>query len=129
MVFKSAKVLIATIGLCLGSAAIAEDLVAYSSTDSGTYHYYYADTIIRYPDNTVEVWTKADHSKDKTVSWRTSKDKLRINCYNETYGLKASYEYGADGSIMNSQVFDYPNMRPIVPESVMNILRQKLCSK
>lgn len=129
MVPKAAKVLIATIGLCLGSAAIAEDLVVYSTDDSGTYYYYYADTIRRNPDNTVEVWVKSDHSKDKTVSWRTSKDKLRINCSNETYGLEASYEYGADGTIMDSQVFDYPNMRPIVPESVMNILRDKLCSK
>ena len=48
MVLKSAKVLIATIGLCLGSAAIAQDLVyIYTDESTGAVWYYDAETIRR----------------------------------------------------------------------------------
>ena len=53
MVLGSAKLLSAIIGLSLGSAAIAEDLVRYESSPTGTIYYYDAKTIRRYTEDTV----------------------------------------------------------------------------
>ena len=129
MVFKSVKVLITTIGLCLGSAAIAEDLVYYSTTLNGTDFYYDAETIRRYSNNTVEVWQNVDASKDKTASFNTMKSKLRFNCVTETSGALASVFYRADGTVIDSGDFQYPKMVSITPGTPLNTLFKILCSK
>jgi hypothetical protein len=127
MVFRSVKVLIATIGLCLGSDAIAEDLVYYGSNSTGGSAYYDAETIRRYSNNTVEVWSKQDASKDKTVSWRTRRSKLRFNCSYETFGILASYDFRADGSLIDTNVFEDPIMTPIPPGNAVHDLLTILC--
>jgi hypothetical protein len=128
MVSKSVKVLIATIGLCLGSAASAENLVYYGTNTKGHVAYYDADTIRKYSNNTVEVWSKYDASKDNTSPWRTRRDKLRFNCSAETVGLLASYDYRADGSLIDTNVFEYPDMSPIPPGSGLSDALKNLCS-
>ena len=116
MDFKSAKVLIATIGLCLGSAAIAQDLVyIYTDESTGAVWYYDAETIRRNSQNRVEFWTEMDASKDKTVSFRTFKTKMRIDCSAETYGVLAAYKYRADGTVIDSESRLTTDMAPIVP--------------
>ncbi len=127
MVFKSVKALITTIGLSLGSAAIAEDPVYFATDVTGTYFTYDADTIRRYSNNTVDVWIRLDASKDKTVRYRTAMMRLKINCSNNTFGMLAEYEYRANGTVMKSDVFDYPNMNPIAPTSTIDTLFQILC--
>jgi hypothetical protein len=129
MGFKSAKLLIATVGLCLGSAAIAEDLVYFGTDPTDTVFYYDAETIRRYSNNTVEVWTNWDASKDKTVSWRTMRAKLRLDCDTESFGYKAVYKYSADGIITYSKDFQYPKMESIPPASSINALFKILCPR
>ena len=129
MGFKSAKLLIATIGLCLGSAAIAEDLVNYSIGPNGTDFYYDAETIRRYSNNTVEVWSKQDASKDKTVTYRTKRSKLRIDCSAETFELIALFTYRADGTVIDSGVVEYPETIPIPPASTIDQLSKILCPR
>jgi hypothetical protein len=129
MVPKAAKVLIATIGLCLGSAAIAEDLVHLGTSPSGTIYNLDTGTIRRYSNNTVEGWLKFDASKDKRVSWRTSKHKFRINCTDEIFGSLYEIDYRADGTSIRSDSYEYPKMVPVVPGSVGQILFDLLCSK
>lgn len=128
MFFSSVKVSIATIGLCLGSAAIAEDPVYFATDVTGTYFTYDAETIRRYSDNTVDVWIRLDASKDKTVPYRTALMRLKINCSNNTFGMLAEYEYRANGTVMKSDVFDYPNMNPVAPTSTIDTLFQTLCA-
>ena len=129
MVFRSVKVLIATIGLGLGSAATAEDLVYYGTGPNRTDYYYDADTIRRYSNNTVEVWDKSDHSKDKTKTFRTARSKFRINCSDETLGFIASYEYRANGTLIDSSETKYPEMRSIPPGTAVDRLFRIMCSK
>ncbi len=129
MAFKSVKVLIATIGLNLGSAAIAEDLVYFGTKNTGTVFYYDADTIRRNSNNTVEVWTKLDQSKDKTVSARTQRAKLRIDCSAETYGATSLYLYRSDGSVIESFDFEYPEMWSIPPVGHIKNLFKILCPR
>lgn len=127
MVFKSVKALIATIGLSLGSAAIAEDLVRYGLTTPGSDYYYDAETIQKYSNNTVEVWIKVDASNDKTVPYRISRQKMRVNCSDGTFGFLAIYSYRADGTVMTSGETKYPEMNSIVPASTGNTLFKILC--
>jgi hypothetical protein len=128
MSFKSAKLLIATIGLGLGSAAIAEDLVYLYTEGSGMVWYYDAGTIRRYPNNVVEVWMAADASSDKTVSFRALRNKFRIDCSSETLGVLHVYHYRADGTSMKSQKFEYPQMMPFIPDTLSETMLIKMCA-
>jgi len=71
MIIKPVKLLIATIGLGLGSAAIAENLVYYGEVRPGSIFLYDSETIRKIGD-TVTVWTKRDASKDRSVRFRTA---------------------------------------------------------
>ena len=129
MVFKSVKVLIATIVLSLGSAAIAEDLVNYANDPSGSNYYYDAETIRRYSNNTVEFWTKEDASKNKTETYSTESAKLRLDCSAETFGFIAFIEYREDGTVIKSRDYKYPDMRSIAPQTRIDRLFKIICSK
>lgn len=127
MFFSSVKVLIATIGLSLGSAAIAEDLVYYGTGASRKIYYYDAETIRRYSNNTVEVWEKRDASKDKTVPFRTARNKVRFNCSAETHGYLSIVTYRANGTVIHSGSNEYPTMDPMPPGTIMDSLFKILC--
>jgi hypothetical protein len=128
MVFKSVKVLIATIGLSLGSAAIAEDLVYFGSDPTGTVFYIDKETIRKNLNNTVDVWIKLDESKNKTVDYNAQRAKLRIDCSDETYELRTLYLYRADGTVMKSINYEYPEMGSIPPVGHINNLFKILCT-
>jgi hypothetical protein len=127
MIIKPVKLLIATIGLGLGSAAIAENLVYYGEVRPGSIFLYDSETIRKIGD-TVTVWTKRDASKDRSVRFRTAMQKIRIDCSDETLGSLSYTEYGADGSIMVSESTSYPEMSPIIPGSVGYSLFQEVCA-
>lgn len=128
MFFSSVKVLIATIGLGLSSAAIADDLVYLSKESSGTVWYYDAETIRRNSNNTVVVWVELDHSKDKAVSYRTSKVRFKFDCAAETKGVLAAYQYRADGSISDQTTLP-TDTGPVVPGTFGHTLFKKMCPK
>ena len=108
MGFKAAKVLIATIGLSLGSAALAEDLVYALTGKAGSVWYIDTETIRTYPNNTVEFWAKEDASKNKTVRYMTSRYHWRMDCSAETIGSLGFFDYRADGTVIQSEYYKTP---------------------
>ncbi len=125
MAFRSVKVLIVTIGLGLGSAAIAEDLVAYAKgrgSNEERFFYYDAETIRKYPNGTVEVWSTAATSKNDV-----SKVKFRINCSAETFGFLSIVQYGENGTVLVSDSNEYPKMEPVIPGTPTQKLFKILC--
>ena len=127
MSLASAKVLIALIGLGLSSAAIAEDFVYYGSDLYKSDYYYDAETIRRYDDGDVDVWTKRDASKDKTVPYRTQRAKLRLNCASETISSLSFVLYRANGTVVDSDTPIYPDIESVVPGSVGQTLFDIMC--
>jgi|LauGreDrversion4_2_1035121.scaffolds.fasta_scaffold39547_5 hypothetical protein len=128
MAFRSVKVLIATIGLGLGSAASAEDPVYIGTDSSGAVWYYYADTIRKNSNNKVEVWTEMDASKDKTVSsYRTMRIRFRIDCSAETRAILAVYQYRPDGTLIDGSSRMTADMEPIVPGTFDQKLFNIMC--
>ena len=126
MIIKSAKVLITAIGLSLGSAAIAEDLVAYAKgqgSNEERFFYYDAETIRKYPNGTVEVWSTAATSKNDVT-----KVKFRINCSAETFGFLSIVQYGENGTVLVSNSNEYPKMEPVIPGTSSQKLFKILCS-
>ena len=87
----------------------------YTDESTGAVWYYDAETIRRNSHNRVEFWTEMDASKDKTVSFRTLKLKMRIDCSDETFGILAAYKYRADGTVIDSESRLTTDMAPIVP--------------
>ena len=63
-------------------------------------------------------WFRADASKDATVSYRTSKFRIKFDCINERLGQTARVDYAPNGSVMNKFDTDYPQMTVAVPGSV-----------
>jgi|LauGreDrversion4_2_1035121.scaffolds.fasta_scaffold477564_2 hypothetical protein len=129
MVLKTAKLLIAIIGLCLGSAAFAEDLVYYGTGSTGTEYYYDAETIRKFKGDIVYVWMTADESKNKTVPYRRAMVMWRFNCSNETSGSLSFIAYRADGTVADSSSTTSPEMTPIIPGSMNQKLFKIVCSK
>mgnify|MGYP000666221019 CR=1 FL=1 len=127
MSLASAKVLIAIIGLGLASAAIAEDLVYYGTDRSKSDYYYDAESIRRYNDGDVDVWTKRNALKDKTVSYRTQRAKLRLNCASETISSLSFVLYRANGTVVDSDTPIYPDIESVVPGSVGQTLFDIMC--
>lgn len=124
MVLKSAKILIATIGLSLGSAAIAEDLVVYAKGANERFFFYDEETIRRFPNNTVEVWSTAATSKNDVA-----KVKFRINCSAETIGFLSTVQYGENGTVLASDSNEFPKMEPVIPGTPFQALFKILCPK
>jgi hypothetical protein len=129
MIIKAVKLLIATIGLCLGSAAMAENLVYIQTDAPGSDYYYDAETIRRYSNDTVLVWIKREATKDKTVSYRNKMMKLKIDCSAETYGSLYVSMYRANGTVMDSASTDNPNMSPVTPGTIGDSVFKIMCPK
>jgi hypothetical protein len=127
MIIKPVKLLIATIGLSLGSAAIAEDLVYYNRGANGTVAFYDRETIRR-NGNQVTVWTFMDESKNKSVSYRSVRIKWIFNCINETSGLISIAYYNSNGSVVDSAFSEYPEMTPVIPQSFGASLFEAVCA-
>lgn len=119
MVFKSVKVLIATIGLASGSTAYAQVYVPFEYAESSKRLWSYdADSITR-NDNTVTVWLKVDATKDRSVKFRIFLTKVKIECFDETYTAITLNEYSADGSLIKSETNQNQKMEKIGPGNLI----------
>lgn len=122
------KIAIITAALTCGSAAAAENLVFYDYTKDGSFYYFDTESI-RKNGNIIYVWTFEDAQKNKKVSYRSVRDRWRIDCDNETMGIAATASYRGDGSVYDSFNFPYPEMNPAIPESVGYSLLEAVCAQ
>lgn len=125
---KAKKFLIGATALICGSAAVAEDLQFYASTNSGSLYFYDKDTIKR-TGNFLTVWVFIDRSKDKTETARSERQKYRIDCSQEEVGLMAYYEYDPQGNVLKSNQVNYPSMVNPAPQSIGEALWQGVCQE
>jgi len=99
--------------------------VEYSSTDAGTVYYFSITSEKVYADR-IEVWTKADHSRDRTTKARSTMALFEIRCDQQQLRELQQAQYDASGRVLLS--FDQPAAfsRPI-PETVGSDLYNETC--
>ena len=99
--------------------------VKYSSTDAGTV-YYFSITSERVYADRIEIWTKADHSRDRTIRARTTMALFEIRCTSQKMRELQQTQYGANGGVLKS--FDQPDaLASPIPETVGNDLYKEMC--
>jgi hypothetical protein len=74
------------------------------------------------------VWVKGDHSKNKTVRYRTSLTRYSIKCYRWEYSKDQFLAYNAAGKVI-SQWEKLGQLRAIVPESFEERIAKAHCKK
>lgn len=99
--------------------------VEYSSTDAGTVYFFSVTSEKVYADR-IEVWTKADHSRDRTIKARSTLALFEVRCDRQQMRELQQAQYDASGRLLLS--FDQPAelSRP-VPETVGNDLYNEMC--
>ena len=120
---------IATAALVCGSAAMAEDLVYYSQSNTGEVLYYDKDTIRAESGGYISVWTLSDAKNARTVKYRTRRVLWYIRCSAMSSGSMAFADYDAQGSLIDSGSFDEPRPTPDVPGSTGYRLVLTICGK
>lgn len=99
--------------------------VEYSSTDAGTVYYFSITSEKVYADR-IEVWTKADHSRDRTTKARETKTLYEIKCSDQTIRRLLSFDYSANGNVLSSMDYAGTAQR-VIPETVGNALHEEMC--
>lgn len=99
--------------------------VWYSSTKAGTANYFSVNSEKIYGDR-IEVWTKADHSKDRSEKARESKELYEIRCEGQTIRSLQFIDYDASGHVISS--YNYPNSASrAIPDTVGGALVDEMC--
>lgn len=99
--------------------------VEYSSTPAGTVYYFSITSERLYADR-IEVWTKADHSRDRTTKARTTMALFEIRCTPQKIRELQQTQYGANGQVLRS--FDQPDaLASPIPETVGSDLFNEIC--
>lgn len=105
--------------------AYRQEWVDYAEDLNGTKYLYKTDSVKRIAGN-VEVWEKWDHSKDRSVAYRTTLRLTRMSCASKMVMTASSVNYDRTGRVVSSSEMasDY---RYLVPETVGMTLWEELC--
>ena len=109
-------------------SAFADDWIFYSESTNGMISLYDRDSLKR-TGSQVLVWVMRDHSKDKSVTYRTSKVRFKIDCVNETTTTLAAIFYKPNNDVEKSITWqDYQQTAdPIAPGTVAVSLMDAVC--
>lgn len=79
----------------------SEKLIYITTSDSGSEYYYDANSI-RVADNQVTVWITQDAKRDKSVKFRTAKQRRIFDCGSEMSKLVQYVSYNSTGRVLDS---------------------------
>jgi hypothetical protein len=84
---------------------------------------------LRAIENGYEMWVVTDHSKDRSVTYRESRQLWRFRCADREAGLASWVNYSVSGKILSRGTVDQYLLRyePVVPGSVIDGLMKFAC--
>lgn len=91
----------------------------YVITDTDNTGFYYDSDTIQRSGNQVTVWTKYDHSRDKTVKMRESKVLIRYGCAERTLTTLQETTYYPNGTTNTVIVKPYEQEEMAIPPSTV----------
>lgn len=105
------------------------DWIEVTTSDSGSSWQVRADDVLNTTNKNPHVWIKVDASKDKTVQFREQKIFAWIDCNYQTVKIVSSVTYASDGAVLRSTSTPYASTDPIVPDTVMDGVREAVCPR
>ena len=129
---KKSIVVAALLGVvCFALTPIAPAYAAnwvYVTTDRDNTDFYYDSDTIQRSGNQVTVWTKYDHSRDKTVKMRESKVLIRYGCAERTLTTLQETTYYPNGTTNTVIVKPYEQEElAIPPGTVAESMLEAVC--
>ena len=116
--------------LAVSSAANATEWT-YVTVDSIGSEIYIDPSSVRNASSPIETyltaWFNVDQSKNEAKRAKNIKQLIAIKCDEYKLGLMQSISYDAAKQIIDSEVFEYPNWRSAVPDSVGYDMLQAAC--
>jgi TonB family protein len=106
------------------------DWVEYATDNAGTVYRFNRKSVEALIGGVFSVWVKYDHSKDSTISHRSTTELRQVSCPTKTSRAMEYIEYDKNGAILTSE--SLPNngtnqFKKLVPDSVGMALFEKVC--
>jgi len=122
------KATLAISSLLLLTAA-ADDWKLVTGSVTGSKYYVKAGDMANEADYSPVAWVKVDARGNRTVNWRTSMTRYRIDCRARAYTILAYVLYDAAGSNVDGQTYEpyQQTAQPTVPDSVFEPVMKALC--
>lgn len=73
-------------------------------------------------------WVKYDHSGDRKTRLRTTKERYAIYCDNRKISLMSYVTYKPDGSVYDSDSWNYYRWTDVIPESIGEAIYDSYCT-
>lgn len=108
----------------------SEKLIYITTSDSGSEYYYDANSI-RVAGNQVTVWITQDAKRDKSVKFRTAKQRRIFDCRSEMSKLVQYVSYNSTGRVLDSynpSRYD-EEWEGVIPGSIGSSLFAAACAK
>ena len=115
--------------LCIAGPALAEWVQVDTSADGAVW---YMDPVrSRTVGNHRQAWVKVDHTRDRSVAYRSSLELFSYNCDARTSRILSFTDYDSMGKVMRTQTQpDYgyeTGYSPVVPDSIGETLMNRAC--
>jgi hypothetical protein len=128
-VMKLNKLITAAALLMAAAPALAANWVYLLTDDQGAEHYYDTQNLLR-SGNYITVWTKSDHSRDKTVKIRERMTRSKYDCAGRTITNLVIVFYYPDGK---NETVNYPpyqqTARSIIPDTIAEKQMEAVCGR
>lgn len=107
--------------------AFAANWIYLLTDNQGAAHYYDSETLQR-TGNYITVWTKSDHSRDRTVKFRERKNRSRYECIGRKITNLMEIIYYPDGTNESAEYLPYQQtVRSIIPDTVAEKQMEAVC--
>lgn len=105
--------------------------LVYVTTDKNGSDFYYDANSIRTSESEVYVWLTIDAKKDKTVKFRTSKQRVIYDCDRDNSKLIQYVVYNAAGGVIDRGNFDQFELewQGIIPGSIGSAVYMSVCAQ
>jgi len=107
-----------------------EELIYFISSNTGS-HYYYDENSIRTSQGNIIIWMTQDARKDKSVKFRTLKQRLMFDCSRENMKLLQYIIYNSSGQVLEQATYSQFEQEwdGIIPGSIGAALFASVCSQ
>lgn len=78
-------------------------------------------------DSKPTYWFWIDHSANPKTKARKTMQRIRFDCAERRMTILAFADYSADGAVLSSREFAYPESQLVIPSSVGEVLWNEIC--
>ena len=121
-------IILSSLTLLFATPAVGADWRYVGTSDNGTTIYVDMETM-RPTGDTVNVWVRYDHSRDRTIRFRETKQLVTYNCSARTSTLRSYISYDANGRVVDSGDISTYQLRQnnVAPDTIGDAIMTAVC--